>query len=386
MHIGVARAPAASTEMPIAVPAIDELVIRWSGGHRSRYRWRWLRDCCPCDHCVGDGSGQRLADLRRLPSEPRAVSSAITGGRLLVRWDDDDHVSRFDLDWLAARCCCSSHLDDRAGGRRAPAGGTRCPEVADWSVVASSDRALAWWLEAVAADGWARLRGVPAGQLSAVVDRFGYIRETNYGRVFDVRAEVDPANLAFTGLALGPHTDNPYRRPVPTLQLLHCLASSADGGQSIMVDGFAAAAVLRTERPEAFAQLATWPVPWRYADGSVDLATEAPVIELGSGGTMVAIRFNERSRGPLRLDPDVVDDHLLALRRFASILDRPELQVRTTLAPGDLLLFDNRRMLHGRTAYSSTGGRHLQGCYADRDGLDSKLAVLRRHILEPHHD
>jgi len=173
---------------------------------------------------------------------------------------------------------------------------------------------------------------------------------------------------------------------VPTMQLLHCLASSADGGQSIMVDGFAAAAVLRTERPEAFAQLATWPVPWRYADGSVDLATEAPVIELGSGGTMVAIRFNERSRGPLRLDPDVVDDHLLALRRFASILDRPELQVRTTLAPGDLLLFDNRRMLHGRTAYSSTGGRHLQGCYADRDGLDSKLAVLRRHILEPHHD
>ncbi|MDP9262638.1 MAG: TauD/TfdA family dioxygenase, partial [Actinomycetota bacterium] len=46
---------------------------------------------------------------------------------------------------------------------------------------------------------------------------------------------------------------------------------------------------------------------------------------------------------------------------------------------GDLFIVDNLRVLHGRTGYAASGGeRHLQGCYADRDGLRSTLAVLSR--------
>jgi len=49
------------------------------------------------------------------------------------------------------------------------------------------------------------------------------------------------------------------------------------------------------------------------------------------------------------------------------------------LAPGDCLIFDNTRILHARTAFApAPPGRHLQGCYADLDGLASTLAVLRR--------
>ena len=78
---------------------------------------------------------------------------------------------------------------------------------------------------------------------------FGYVRETNYGTLFDVRVEATPTNLAFTGLAIAPHTDNPYRDPVPTVQLLHCLANAVDGGESGLVDGFHAAALLRDGGP-----------------------------------------------------------------------------------------------------------------------------------------
>ena len=85
-----------------------------------------------------------------------------------------------------------------------------------------------------------------------VVRTFGYLRETNYGEVFDVRVELSPSNLAFTGLAIGPHTDNPYRDPVPTMQLLHCLSNAVDGGESGLVDGFMAACLLRDENPRAF--------------------------------------------------------------------------------------------------------------------------------------
>jgi gamma-butyrobetaine dioxygenase len=66
------------------------------------------------------------------------------------------------------------------------------------------------------------------------------------------------------------------------------------------------------------------------------------------------------------------------------------------LAPGDCLIFDNTRVLHARTAFAAPDDattkdvpgnrpsegpvreRHLQGCYADIDGLLSTLAVLRR--------
>lgn len=65
-----------------------------------------------------------------------------------------------------------------------------------------------------------------------VVALFGYVRETNYGRHFEVRTTVNPTNLAYTGLGLQAHTDNPYRDPVPSIQVLYCLESSAAGGKT----------------------------------------------------------------------------------------------------------------------------------------------------------
>ena len=58
---------------------------------------------------------------------------------------------------------------------------------------------------------------------------------------------------------------------------------------------------------------------------------------------------------------------------------RPELHLRLTLGPGDCIVFDNTRVLHARTAFEGgSGARHLQGCYADLDGLASTVAVLER--------
>ena len=105
----------------------------------------------------------------------------------------------------------------------------------------------------------------------SVAGTLGYVRETNYGRLFDVRVQATPANLAFTGLPIGPHTDNPYRDPVPTLQLLHCLANAADGGESGLLDGFRAAALLRSEDPAAFACLTGTPVTFGYSDATCEL-------------------------------------------------------------------------------------------------------------------
>src|ERR1700729_2584975 len=103
-------------------------------------------------------------------------------------------------------------------------------------------------LAAVRRLGFVLLRDVPAepGAVLEVAASFGFVRETNYGRLFDVRVEPAPGNLAFTSRAIRPHTDNPYRDPVPTVQLLHCLRAAGmkgegeAGGDTGLVDGFAA--------------------------------------------------------------------------------------------------------------------------------------------------
>ena len=84
---------------------------------------------------------------------------------------------------------------------------------------------------------------------------------------------------------------------------------------------------------------------------------------------------------PLRRPYAEVTAFYTAYRRWAELLERPERQLNLRLAPGDCLVFDNTRVLHARTAFSLSAGerrRHLQGCYADLDGLASTLAVLNR--------
>ena len=218
------------------------------------------------------------------------------------------------------------------------------------------------------------------------------MRETNYGRLFDVRAEPAAANLAFTRLPIAPHTDNPYRDPVPTVQLLHCLHAAADGGgDSTFTDGFRTAAVLREQDPTAFTCLTTTPVTFAYADATAALRATGPMIGLDPRGRIRQIRFNGRSLAPVRLPAAQARAFYAAYRAFAGLVADPDAMATARLAPGDCVIIDNTRVLHGRAGFTdgtgahhegahppSTGRRHLQGCYADLDGLASTVAVLAR--------
>jgi gamma-butyrobetaine dioxygenase len=189
----------------------------------------------------------------------------------------------------------------------------------------------------------------------------------------------DPTNLAYTAVALGVHTDNPYRDPEPGVQLLHCLESDAPGGESILVDGFRAAEDLRREDPAGFRLLAQRYLSFRFSDRDADLSARTPVIELDDDGAVEAIHFNNRSADALDAPLEEVEPWYRAYRQFACLLRRPENELRLRLAPGQLLMMQNDRALHGREAFDpNLGRRHLQGCYVDKDGVASRLAVLSR--------
>ena len=369
------------------------LTLRWSDGFEARFHAIWLRDNALDPGTRSPDNGQRLITILDIPQDTRIETADHGDGTALaLRFAPEGLETMFRADWLRARAY------DGNGASRAP--GWTGPEIECWDAglagsiprvafEAARDEpaALAGWLAAVRRFGFAVMSGLPlrSGALCEVAALFGYVRETNYGRWFDVRAEVAPVNLAYSSLGLQAHTDNPYRDPVPTLQLLACLESSAEGGDSVVVDGFAAAALLREEDPAGFALLAGHCARFEYAgEAGVRLRAKVPVIALAPGGELTAVRFNNRSAAPFVDIPyEAMAGYYAAYRRFAEILERPALRVTFKLAPGELFIVDNTRVLHARTAYSGAGSRWLQGCYADKDGLLSTLAALEEAGATP---
>ncbi|MFH8382032.1 phosphonate degradation HD-domain oxygenase [Kitasatospora sp. NPDC018058] len=338
----------------------------------------WLRDNCPCAECRDPRNGQKLFQIDDLLSDLTIAASKELDGNLEVLWSDG-HRSRYPLTWLHEEAEDDGRSEQ---GKRlwAAADFARGIPEADWAAYLTDPAEQAAVLAAVRRSGFAVLRGVPTveRQVLRVAESFGYVRVTNYGELFDVRVEPDPNNLAFTDRAIAPHTDNPYRDPVPTLQLLHCLENSATGGDSGLVDGFKAASLLREEAPEDFAALTRTPVPFVFRDRRTELRADRPLIDVDPLGRIREVRFNNRSFGTLRGSGSDLEAFYTAYRRFAAITLRPELQLTFRLDPGDCLVFDNTRLLHARTAFEQDGRRHLQGCYADLDSLSSTLAVLHR--------
>jgi gamma-butyrobetaine dioxygenase len=363
-----------------------------ANGYMLRFPAVWLRDNCPCAECLDPGSGQKLKDITEVPAGLAVSAAEDTGESVVVTYAPDGHQSTFARSWLTAHA--PGPAED-GGGRTEDdkelwlpadlagnAGGL--PEVSWPGYLAEpADRARA--LDAVLRWGFVLLHDVPAepGMVLQVAASFGFVRETNYGRLFDVRVEPRPGNLAYTSRRILPHTDNPYRDPVPTIQLLHCLRTADAGGETGLVDGFAAARELRATDRETFDLIAGTPVPFGYRDKSTELRASQPLIQLSPRGRVRGVRFNNRSVRPLRLPYAEITAFYAAYRRWAELLARPERQLNLRLTPGDCLIFDNTRILHARTAFSVTGGRHLQGCYADLDGLASTLTVLARRDDSP---
>lgn len=250
----------------------------------------------------------------------------------------------------------------------------------DHAAVMGDPTARLAFLRDVLGHGYARLRGVPSaeGTVAAFLDSFGPVRETNYGRLFDVRVRPDPGNLADSALALLPHTDNPYRQTPPDIQALHALVAAADGGATWLVDGLAVVAHLRAQAPEAFALLCEVPVRFAWRDATWQLDAAAPVIALAADGALHRLRINARSLDrPLEPDPVRRAGWWRAWDQLEACLSDPAFGVTFTLGAGEMVVMDNRRVLHGRSAFDGAAGeRHLQGAYADIDGFRSQALRL----------
>lgn len=354
--------------------------VCWSDGGSGEFPFIWLRDNCLCPECRHPEAWERTLDTVELDIDVRPAAVDANGALTLV-WEDG-HRTEFTETWLRTH----------APGTRATATTTpptpwtgpsireAFPEI-DLSEIEAGDAGLLRWLRLIHEYGFALVRGMPprVGAVVALAERIGCLQETNFGRTFQVVSKPDPENLAYTAVRLNPHTDVPNRRAVPGLQFLNCIEFEAEGGESILVDGYTAATRLKEQDPEAHALLAAVSVPYRFQDAHHDIGNRFPVIGLDADGAYSEIRFNLAVAEPLDLGPDLIPPYYRALKAFGRILRDPELQLEVKMRPGDCQVFDNRRVLHGRAAFDpNSGPRHLEGCYVDGDDFLSRLRVLER--------
>jgi len=368
--------------MQISLNDTGALLTLTDGPDTLRFHAIWLRDNALDPATRAPGNGQRLTTMADLPRDTTLTYASYDAGTLTCTFAPDGKTVDFPIAWLRAHRYDQPSKPDAAlstwDSTLSPIPTGHLPDLQ------TNKQALQKWLQHAATFGFAKVTGLPIApeSLFQIVDLFGYVRETNYGRLFEVRAEVNPTNLAFTGLGLQAHTDNPYRDPTPTLQVLACLENSATGGDSTVVDGFKAAERLQAEDPNAFDLLTRYTARFDYAgEAGVKLQSRRPMIELSPDGQLQHIRFNSRSIAPLTDIPfDQMEGYYAAYRAFSTIIDDPAMAVSFKLQPGEAFIVDNTRVMHARQGYSGAGTRWLQGCYADKDGLLSTLAALTTQL------
>ncbi|MDZ7749901.1 MAG: TauD/TfdA family dioxygenase [Halofilum sp. (in: g-proteobacteria)] len=355
------------------------LVLALDDGNSHTLHPLWLRERCPCPECRDPKTGQRLLDAWSLPLDTAVAHVDEADGAVRVTFADG-HVAPFARAELEA--ALRPGADERDDIVTWDAGLDPIPE-ADWARAADDDAALYELLEQLRRHAFVVVRNVPADMdgVGAVVERIGPMRRTNWGGIADVKAIPDAYDLTMTTRALEPHTDNPYREPVPGYIFLHCLVNDAEGGDSTITDGFRVAEELRRNAPEELDALTRVRPDFTYVDDDTILENSGPLIELDPRGRVRQLRMSNRTDAVAPGDPALLDTYYRARRRLTDLVNDPAYQLRFKLGPGDLLIMDNYRLLHGRTGYRpGTGHRHMRQCYMDRDSVGSRRKVLARRF------
>ncbi|QLI66285.1 Trimethyllysine dioxygenase [Metarhizium brunneum] len=365
------------------------LVLKVSEGGKSspkRLSQLWLRDNCRCVKCVNQDTMQRSFNTFQISDKIAAKSIHQNQDGVEITWSDS-HQSSYSWAWLRSAVYGVENkklknLGDQTLWSASIA--SNPPEVSFDSVMAKGDvSGMADLTEKIRGYGICFVTNTPKTPeaTNELLEAIGPIRNTHYGGFYDFVPDLAKADTAYTNLALAAHTDTTYFTEPAGLQAFHMLShtpppnkandDSSLGGQSLLVDGFYAAYRLKKEYPEAYETLREVRLPW-HASGNDGVAIAPdrayPVIE-ASPYKFHRVRWNNDDRGVVPLNVNV-DKWYSAARRWDSILRRKQNEYWFQLEPGRVLIFDNWRVLHGRSAFE--GLRRICGGYINRDDFISR--------------
>jgi alpha-ketoglutarate-dependent taurine dioxygenase len=385
----------------------ERMVVAFEDGQERVFHAVWLRDMCPCPRCL-TSSGQKVGRKVDDPAlvQPEAASvRASSGGALQVQWaDHEGAVSAYSGAFLRKFAYSGGGVSSEHAARSARAQyarqdrpGTLLPRLG-YAHVMSGERGLWDWMSAMNRHGAVLITDSPAreGVVKGVANLVGPCSHTIYGETFDVIATPKPINIAYTDSALEPHMDLSYYESPPGVQFLHCVEFDAGvtGGDSTLIDGHAVAEEFQRREPALFKVLSTVPATFQKDHLArahpLKMFYQRPHILTNYADEVTAVFWSPPFEGPLRVREELVRPYYEAYHAFRSLMLSDEMWTNYgavfRMRPGDMLVFNNRRMLHGRNAFTSENGkRHLQGCYLDVDTYLNKFRVLATK-MEPELD
>lgn len=346
-------------------------------GPARRYHYVWLRDNCWCAECRVEQTAERKLLTWSIPADIRVVSVEHVEGGIVIDWSDG-HRSTYSHQWLADNDYSQPRL--REVREEAVLWGSELviPRFSHAEVMGDAAGELAY-LDAVRRYGVAIVEDVPTtpGEVERFAQRIGHVREVAFERVHNVFHDPDGYNVAHTPLELKPHSDMPSYHWPPSIQLLHFLVNEAEGGESVVVDGWKALEQLRRSDPGAFEILTRVPIPYQLFSETEDTYAVAPMVQLGPDGRVATFRFSNQLALPISIQFDMVEPFYDAYRKLGNLIDSAEAKVVFKARNGDLLTVHGHRVLHGRMPFiPGTGARHLQDVYMEFDDFMARRRVL----------
>lgn len=365
--------------------------ILWQDGTESFYPAVWLRDNCQCPHCYLDSAKARKFLVESLDVNIGIKDLSFDRKRVLITWPSE-HYSEFEADWLKKRCFSQQAREKLQKELFFPEcqywGSELQIPTLDFEDVLKNDEHAYKWLSSLKKVGIVRLTGASnrRGEVVKLGKRIGFLYLTFYGHTWQVQDKIDANNVAYTTGKLSFHTDYPALHHPPGVQLLHCIKQTVTGGDSEIVDGFNVCRKLKEKNPRAFQLLSSTFVDFTdigvdYCDFSVQ--SKHKIIELDDKGQVIRINFNNATRDTIFDVPvEKVQPFYAALKEFVDLMNCKDSKFTFKMNPGDVITFDNWRLLHGRRSYEAGTeiSRHLEGAYADWDVVMSRLRILRRRV------
>ncbi|KAI6033285.1 Trimethyllysine dioxygenase [Pisolithus marmoratus] len=397
----VPKAPSnpGQSDMPTASVDDSRVSIFWSAQNWSRFHHIWLRDHCRCPSCFHPVTKQRLVNTFQIPRDIKPVHHrASTEGLEIVLTSQggdpgpslstEHHLSFYPWSWLKEHTYDPPQRLEHRAKEKVLWGSNIAgspPTITYEEVMEEDDRGLYKWLSTTDSFGFCFVSGVPrtAEATERLCERIGFIRETHYGKYSEITADFTNGDTAYTNVALGAHTDTTYFTDPCGLQIFHLLShTGGSGGTSLLVDGFYVASLLKKFHPDYYDILSRVPIPGHASgDPTIRYRPSPP-----SGyptlqhdiitGELTQVRWNNDDRSAMsHLSPEVVEKWYNAARAWHTLLVSPDSEYWVQLIPGTALLFNNHRVLHGRSKFD--GKRRLASVFLGMDEFRSKLAVLR---------
>ncbi|KAM0450854.1 hypothetical protein ACHAO4_006245 [Trichoderma viride] len=367
-----------------------------------------LRDSCACPLCKDVSSGQKTFSSVEIPVDVGLEHVKPTKKGLEIQFlndiprfveDGKEHVMLLPWESVDLSLKRKTMEDVRLPRKRSV---LRRTGVVHWDreIIAQQVRRIdyaefmkddseAFWdvIIDICRFGLVYLKNVPRDEESVVriTTRIANIRETFYGRTFDVRAKPNAENVAYTSGYLGLHQDLLYLDPPPMIQVLHCMDNSCAGGESLFSDGERVGRLLWPfVSRHRMAPLAEHHVPYQYGKNGHHYFSSRYVLD-GNAAGFSSVYWSPPFQGRYLSPVKDIRQWIEPARIFASLINDKDAIHEHKMEEGDCVLFDNLRVLHGRNAFDVEGGqgaRWLRGAYIAAEDFLSRAAHIPRGMAE----